>query len=250
MDFVNVLILSIIEGITEFLPISSTGHLILTSRLLDIPTSDYLKTFEIVIQLGAILAIVVLYYKKFLTDFRLYKNLFISFLPTAVIGFLVYPLVKVFLGSTQIVVWSLLIGGIFMILFEQYYKKTVHGSLSTVHYLLIGLFQSISMIPGVSRAMATIVGGRIVGMDRKTATEFSFFLAVPTMVMASTYDLYKSYGILTNIDFYYIGIGFVASFIFAVFAVKLLVNYVKNHDFTIFGVYRIILAILFWIFIK
>lgn len=245
MDYIYVLILSAVEGITEFLPISSTGHLILVAKILNIESSDFLKTFEIVIQLGAILAVVVLYWRKFFVNFDIYKKLFIAFMPTAIIGFLVYPIVKDFLGNLQIVIWSLFLGGIFMILFEKFYKQSVHRLPTTIHFLIIGLAQSLSMIPGVSRAMASIIGGRIVGLNRSEATEFSFLLAVPTMIAASGYDLYKSYNILTNIDFYYIAIGFVGSFVFALITIKFLVNFVKNHDFTFFGVYRIILAVLF-----
>lgn len=251
MDFWHVFILSIVEGITEFLPISSTGHLILTARLLDIQTSEYLKTFEIVIQLGAILAVVVLYWKKFFISFDIYKNLFLAFLPTALIGFFVYPIIKAFLGDTQLVVWTLFLGGVFILLFEKFNKYIVHSTqyLDWKHYFIIGLIQSISMIPGVSRAMATIYGGRIVGLSKKEATEFSFLLAIPTMLSASVYDVYKSYDVLLNTDYYYIAIGFVGSFIFALISVKFLVNFIKNHDFKIFGVYRIALAILFWMFV-
>lgn len=240
-----------VEGVTEFLPISSTGHLILTARLLDIQTSNFLKTFEIVIQLGAIMAVVVLFWKKFFVSIDIYKKLFIAFLPTAVIGFVVYPVVKSFLGSTNIVVFSLFLGGVFILLFEKYSKYLVLSTqyLDWKKYLIIGLIQSLSMIPGVSRAMATIYGGRIVGLSKTEATEFSFLLAIPTMIAASGYDLYKSYAVLINTDIYYIAIGFVGSFIFALISVKFLINFVKKHDFKIFGWYRIILAILFYVIV-
>lgn len=252
MNFLHVLILSIVEGITEFLPISSTGHLILTARLLDIETSEFLKTFEIIIQLGAIIAVVVLYWKKFFVSLDIYKKLFIAFLPTALIGFFVYPIIKSFLGSTNIVVFSLFIGGVFILLFEKFNKYIVHSSqyLDWKHYFIIGLIQSISMIPGVSRSMATIYGGRIMGLTKTEAVEFSFLLAIPTMLSASIYDIYKSSEILLNTDYYYIAIGFIGSFIFALLSVKFLVNFIKNHNFTMFGWYRIILAILFWLFVK
>lgn len=246
MDYLTVFILSLVEGVTEFLPISSTGHLILASRILNLESSEFLKTFEIVIQLGAILAVVVLYYKKFFVSFDIYKKLFIAFLPTAIIGFFVYPLVKSFLGNTQIVIWSLFLGGIFMILFEKYFKHSNRYQLTTNNYFIIGLFQSLSMIPGVSRAMATIYGGRIVGLSKTEATEFSFLLAIPTMFAASMLDLYKSRNIILNTDYFYIFIGFIGSFIFALITVKFLIDFIKKHDFKIFGWYRIILAIIFY----
>ena len=200
MSLVHVFILSLVEGITEFLPISSTGHLILASRLLGIYTTEFTKTFEIAIQLGAIMAVVFLYFKKFTQSVDLYKKLFIAFIPTAVVGFILYPFIKGYLlGSSQVVVWSLFLGGIVLILFEKYHKPTVHPaspagrrSLSTVHYFVIGLFQSISVIPGVSRAAATIIGGLLTGLKRETATEFSFLLAVPTMFAATSLDIYNS----------------------------------------------------------
>ena len=251
MSLLHVFILSAVEGITEFLPISSTGHLILASKLLGIVETDFVKTFEIVIQLGAILAVVVLYFKKFFKSFDLYKKLFVAFVPTAIVGFFLYPFIKGYLlGSSQVVVWSLFLGGIAIILFEKYHKPTVHRSLTTVHYLIIGLFQSLSVIPGVSRAAATIIGGLTLGLSRESATEFSFLLAVPTMIAASTLDIYKSRSILMSGNLPSLLIGTFLSFIFAMIAVKFLIGYVKKHNFIVFGVYRIILALLFWVFVK
>ena len=251
MSLLHVFILSVIEGVTEFLPISSTGHLILASRLLDISTSDFTKTFEIAIQLGAIMAVLVLYFKKFFQSFDLYKKLFVAFLPTAIVGFFLYPFIKEYLlGSSQVVVWSLFLGGIAIILFEKYYKPTVHRSPTTVHYLIIGLFQSLSVIPGVSRAAATIIGGLLTGLKRETTTEFSFLLAVPTMFAATTLDIYKSRQILSSGNLSALLIGTFLSFIFAMVAVKFLIGYVKKHNFTAFGVYRIILALLFFLLVK
>lgn len=250
MDFIHVLILSLVEGLTEFLPISSTGHLILTAKLLEVPSSEFLKTFEIVIQFGAILAVFVLYFKRFVSDFSLYKNLFWAFLPTAIVGLIFYPIIKIFLGNTNIVIWSLFIGGIGMILFEKLFKdnKVTGKKLMPKDYLIIGLLQSVSVIPGVSRAMATIYAGRIVGMSKVQATEFSFFLAFPTMLAASLFDLYKSMDIISAIDRNYLMMGVIFSFVFAVIAIKFLLNYIKTHDFTIFGWYRIILAVIFLLF--
>jgi undecaprenyl-diphosphatase len=256
MNFFHVLILSAVEGLTEFLPISSTGHLILASKLLGITQGDFLKTFEIVIQLGAILAIVVLYFKKLMTSLNLVKKLLVAFIPTAIVGFTLYPLIKsVLLGSSSITLNALFWGGIEIILVERFLKRKEVNvkNLETVTYkkaLIIGTFQSISVIPGVSRAAATIIGGRLTGLSRETATEFSFLLAVPTMIAASALDVYKSHQMITQVGFLTLFVGTVLSFFFAIVAVKFLVNYVKKHDFTIFGIYRIALSILFWIFIK
>ena len=256
MSLIHVFILSLVEGLTEFLPISSTGHQILASKLMGIAETDFVKTFEIVIQLGAIMAIVVLYFKKFLSSFNLIKKLVIAFVPTAIVGFTLYPLIKgVFLGSSSITLNSLFWGGIALIGIERFLrrKKTEAQSTGEVSYrqaLLIGTFQSLSVIPGVSRAAATIVGGLLTGLDRSTATEFSFLLAVPTMFAATAYDVYKSRHMLAQSGFLTLFIGTVLSFFFAILAVKFLINYIKKHDFTVFGVYRVILSIFFWIFVK
>ena len=251
MNLLHVFILSVVEGITEFLPISSTGHLILVSKLLGILPTDFTKTFEIVIQLGAIMAVVVLYFKRLFKSFDLYKKLFVAFVPTAIVGFFLYPFIKSYLlGSSQVVVWSLFLGGIIIILFEKYHKSTSHQPLTTSHYFVIGLFQSFSIIPGVSRAAATIIGGLVTGLSREKATEFSFLLAVPTMIAASALDIYKSRQILISGNLTTLFIGTLLSFIFALIAVKFLIGYVKKHNFVVFGIYRIILALLFWIFVK
>lgn len=256
MNLIHVFILSLIEGLTEFLPISSTGHLILASRLLNIDPTNFTKTFEIVIQLGAILAIVVLYFKKLITSVNLLKKLAIAFIPTAIVGFTLYPLIKnVLLGSSAITLNALFLGGIALIAIEWFLrrKKTQAQEIGEVSYkqaLIIGTFQSLSVIPGVSRAAATIIGGLLTGLNRPTATEFSFLLAVPTMFAATGLDIYKSRDMIAQGGFLTLFIGTVLSFFFAIIAVKFLIGYVKKHDFTAFGIYRIILAVLFWLFVK
>lgn len=262
MNFLHVLILSAIEGLTEFLPISSTGHLILASKLLGIAETDFVKTFEIVIQLGAIMAIVVLYFKKFLSRWDLIKKLITAFIPTAAVGFVLYPFIKqVLLGSSAVTLNALFWGGLALIGVEWFLKRkksstkksneiTYAHSLSYKQALIIGTFQSLSVIPGVSRAAATIVGGLLTGLKRETATEFSFLLAVPTMIAATALDIYKSREMITQGGVITLFVGSVLSFFFAIIAVKFLVNYVKKHDFTSFGIYRIALSILFWIFVK
>ena len=251
MNLIQTIILSIVEGVTEFLPISSTGHLILVSNLLKIPQTEFVKSFEIIIQFGAILAVVAIYFKKLILNFNfnLWKNILIAFLPSTVFGLLFYRYIKMYLiGSSVVVIWSLLIGGIVMILFEKLFKQKSKKELSNKDYLLIGLFQVLSMIPGVSRAFATIFGGMVVGMKREKATEFSFFLAIPTMFAASALDLVKTdLSVWTNSNFKILALGFIGSFVTAYIAVKWLIKFVQNHDFNIFGWYRIILALLFFV---
>lgn len=256
MNLIHVVILSVIEGVTEFLPISSTGHLILASKLLGIEATNFQKTFEIVIQLGAILAVVTLYFKKFVTSFELVKKLITAFIPTVATGFVLYPFIKgVLLGSSAVTLNALFWGGIALIAVEWFLKKkeSKADNLNKITYnqaLIIGTFQSISVVPGVSRAAATIVGGLLTGLDRSTATEFSFLLAVPTMVAATGLDIWKSRQMLTQGGTLTLFVGTVLSYIFAILAIKFLINYVKKHNFTAFGIYRIILAIAFWIFVK
>jgi undecaprenyl-diphosphatase len=256
MNFFEAFILSVVEGLTEFLPISSTGHLILTSKVLNIPDSNILTTFQIVIQLGAILAVVTLYSKKLLSSFNLIKKLMVAFIPTAIVGFTLYPLIKnVLLSSSSITLNALFWGGIALIGIEIFLKrkKVESDTISEVSYkqaLIIGTFQSLSIIPGVSRAAATIMGGLLSGLNRPTAAEFSFLLAIPTMFAASGLDIWKSRADITQGWFLTLFAGTVLSYLFAVIAVKFLINYVKKHDFTIFGVYRILLAAAFWLFVK
>lgn len=249
MNLIQTIILSVVEGITEFLPISSTGHLILTSYLLGIPQTEFVKSFEIIIQLGAILAVVVIYFKKLVLslNFDLYKNILFAFLPSVVFGLFFYDYIKDYLiGNSLIVVVSLLIGGVLMLLFEKFWKFNNHRQLNSKHYLTIGLFQVLSMIPGVSRAFATIFGGMTVGMNRKEATEFSFFLAIPTMLGASVLDLYKTdLSVWTNSNLITLLIGFFVSFVTAYIVVKWLIKFVQTHDFKVFGWYRIAVAIIF-----
>lgn len=256
MSIIHVFILSLVEGLTEFLPISSTGHLILVSKLLGITETNFVKTFEIVIQLGAILAVVALYFKKFVTSFELLKKLFVAFIPTAIVGLTLYPVIKgVLLGSSLVTLNALFFGGIAIIAIEYYLKrkKTETQRVSEISYknaLVIGTFQSFSVVPGVSRAAATIIGGLLTGLDRPTATEFSFLLAVPTMFAASALDIWKSRQMIAQGGFLTLAAGTALSFVFAMFAIKFLIGFVKKHDFTAFGFYRIVLSVLFWLFVR
>jgi len=277
MEIFHAIILGIIEGITEFLPISSTGHLILSSHVLNLEQTDFLKTFEISIQLGAILSVVVLYWKKLLVNFEIIKRIALAFIPTGILGLAFYKIVKTYLMESQLViVASLFIGGIILILFEYFYEKKrisienntdkkslpplqpsvtspqAEEDIEGITYknsILIGIFQSIAMIPGVSRSGATIVGGLSLGLSRKTIVEFSFLLAVPTMVAATGLDLFKNAGSFNQDQFGILATGFIISFFIALLSIKWLLKFIKNHSFVWFGIYRIIISILFFLII-
>jgi undecaprenyl-diphosphatase len=255
MSIFQSIVLSIIEGLTEFLPISSTGHMILASSVMHIQEDAFVKTFEISIQIGAIMAIVIQYAKRFLKGISIYLKLGIAFIPTGIIGILAYPYIKAYLFNSTVVAVSLLLGGIILILIDkkvadQQTKSDVIENMKYKNAFFIGLFQSISMIPGVSRAAATIIGGIFNGLNKKQAIEFSFLLAVPTMFIASGYDLIKTNIEFSRHDMLLLGLGLVVAFITAWFAVKVFLKIVQNYGFKYFGYYRIIIAIIFLIFIK
>jgi undecaprenyl-diphosphatase len=252
MTYLHTLILGIVEGVSEFLPISSTGHLILASYLLHLKQTDFQKSFEIAIQLGAILSVVVLYWRALLVNFEILKRVITAFIPTAILGFIFYKIIKkVLLGSNTVVLYSLLIGGIFLVLFELWHreKESATEELSAISYsksFMIGLCQAVAMIPGVSRSAATIIGGLILGIKRKTIVEFSFLLSVPTMVAATGLDLMKSGRHFSVEEFHLLLMGFISSFIVALLSIKWLIHFIKNHTFISFGIYRILISLLFW----
>lgn len=251
MDLSHAVILAIVEGFTEFLPISSTGHLILTSYLLGIGQTPFMKSFEIIIQLGAILAVIFLYWRKLKRSYILWKKIFIAFLPTAIIGFTLYRVIKdILLGNPLITLGAIFLGGIILIFLELLYKEKEYHvqNVEEITYkqsVLIGLFQSLSLIPGVSRAAATIIGALFLGAKRKAAVEFSFFLAVPTMITASTFEIIQSSFSLTTSEIQYLLIGFILSFFFALLAIRFLLSFIQSHTFIPFGIYRILLAIVY-----
>jgi undecaprenyl-diphosphatase len=252
MTYLHALILGIIEGVSEFLPISSTGHLILASYLLHLKQTEFQKSFEIAIQLGAILSVVVLYWRALLVNLEILKKVITAFIPTAILGFIFYKIIKrVLLGSNTVVLCSLLIGGIFLVLFELWHREKEGASeeLSDISYsksFMIGLCQAVAMIPGVSRSAATIIGGLILGIKRKTIVEFSFLLSVPTMVAATGFDLMKSGGHFSGEEFNLLFMGFISSFVVALLSIKWLIHFIKNHTFISFGIYRILISLLFW----
>jgi len=254
MTIFQAIIIAIVEGVTEFLPVSSTGHMILASSLLGIENNAFLKTFEISIQLGAILAIVTMYIKRFFKSFEIYKKLIAAFIPTAVVGFLAYGFIKQYLFNPVIVAVTLIVGGIVLILINKKmvsqvseYKEVEDISLKNSFF--IGLIQCISMIPGVSRAAATIVGGTFNGFNKKQAMEFSFLLAVPTMFAATGLDLIKTPVVFNHHEIILLVIGMVTAFIVAWLAVKAFVAFVEKQGFAFFGWYRIAIGIIYLILI-
>ncbi|MEK7099960.1 MAG: undecaprenyl-diphosphatase UppP [Patescibacteria group bacterium] len=251
MTWLDSIILGIVEGITEFLPISSTGHLILTSTLLGLPSTEFLKSYEIAIQLGAIAAVVVLYFKSFF-DIEILKRIAVAFIPTGVIGLLLHDVVKTYLlGNVSVVLWSLALGGVALIVFELLHKENeaTESDIRTITYtqaFMVGLFQALAIVPGVSRSAATIVGGLLVGIRRVAIVEFSFLLAVPVMAAATGLDLLKTASVFTTADMLNLGIGLVVSFVVAIISIRFLLQYVRKHTFIPFGIYRILIALAFF----
>lgn len=239
------LILGIVEGFTEFLPISSTAHLGLVSDFLNISQSNYLKTFQVSIQSGAILAVVFLYWRKFLNPGTL-KKVIVAFIPTAVVGFIFYDLIKTyFIGNTPVILSALALGGLFLIIFEKKHTPKNRETISLRQSFLIGLVQSIAIIPGISRAAATIVGGLSLGISRTAIVEFSFLLAVPTLLGATTLDLYNNLYLFSQDQMALLLTGFFSSFVMAIVSIKFLLAYIRTHTFIGFGIYRVIAAIIF-----
>lgn len=251
MTLFQAILLSIIEGITEFLPVSSTGHLILAAKLLGLAQTEFVKTFEIVIQLGAILAVVCLYGQRLVTSKKILARVVCAFLPTALAGYTLYPFVRgVLFDNPMVSISALLVGGVALILFEYMFKQRGREGkiedLSLFHVLLIGVVQSVSFIPGVSRAAATIFGGLAVGLSRTQAVEFSFLLAIPTMFAASGLDFIKSGARLSSSEFFLLGIGLIGSFITAFAVIRWFIGFIKRHTFIPFGIYRILTALFYY----
>lgn len=253
MNLIHAIILGAVEGITEFLPISSTGHLILTSNLLGLDQTEFLKSFEIFIQLGAILAVVVLYWKTLWQKRGLDIKVLLAFIPTAIIGIALYSFIKEYLlGNETIVLWALALGGIFIVLFEYLYGKKVAREkdmedITGKQAVGIGTIQALAMIPGVSRSATTIIGGMFMGMSRKAIVEFSFLLAIPTMMAATGLDILKNYQSFSLDQVWILISGFVVSFIVAMVAVRFLIRFIQKNSFAAFGWYRIAVALVFWL---
>jgi undecaprenyl-diphosphatase len=245
MNTLQAIIIGIVEGITEFLPISSTGHMIIFEKLLGIQNSEFVKAFVVSIQLGAILSVIVLYWKRFFQTMDFYFKLFVAFLPAVVFGFLLDNYIDQLLGNVAVVAVSLLIGGIVLIFVDNWFSKTDQNQeISYGKALKIGFFQLISMIPGVSRSAATIVGGMTQKLTRKNAAEFSFFLAVPTMFGATVLKLYKNYKIIDHSNIHLLVIGNIVAFIVAMIAIKSFIGFLTKHGFKAFGYYRVVVGLL------
>lgn len=255
MDVLGAILLAIIEGITEYLPVSSTGHMIIASSFMKIETDDFTKLFTIVIQLGAILSVVVLYWKRFFQGFDFYLKLGVAFIPAVVLGLLLNDVIDALLESPVTVAISLIIGGFILLKVDDWFKAnevydennpSAHTEISYLTALKIGFFQCLAMIPGTSRSGASIVGGMTQKINRKTAAEFSFFLAVPTMLGATAkkgYDYYKAGFQLSSDQVNYLIIGNIIAFVVALIAIKSFIDYLSKKGFKIFGYYRIFLGI-------
>ena len=255
MNSIDAIILAIIEGITEYLPISSTGHMIIASSFMKIASDDFTKLFTIVIQLGAILSVIVLYWRRFFQSLDFYFKLLVAFIPAVILGLLFNNVIDDLLESPVTVAVLLIFGGIILLKVDEWFKgneifdetnPNAHTHISYMTALKIGFFQTLAMIPGTSRSGASIVGGMTQNLNRKTAAEFSFFLAVPTMFGATAkklYDYYKAGFELSSDQINYLIIGNVLAFIVALLAIKSFIDYLSKKGFKIFGYYRIILGV-------
>ncbi|WP_026896834.1 undecaprenyl-diphosphate phosphatase [Daejeonella oryzae] len=250
MNFFQAIILAIIEGLTEFLPVSSTGHMIIGSSLMGIQTQEFVKLFTVAIQFGAILSVVVLYFKRFFKSFDFYLKLFVAFIPAVFFGLLLNDTINQLLESPMVVAISLVLGGVVLLFVDKWFNNPETDDSDEIGYmtaLKIGFFQCISMIPGVSRSAATIIGGMTQKLSRKAAAEFSFFLAVPTMFGATVkkiYDFYKDGYVITSEEIQLLAVGNVVAFIVAMLAIKYFISYLQKNGFRIFGWYRIFVGLI------
>jgi undecaprenyl-diphosphatase len=249
MSWFEAFILALIEGLTEFLPVSSTGHMIIGSSVMGIANDDFTKLFTVAIQFGAILSVVVIYFRSFLKTWTFYAKLFIAFIPTAIVGFLAKKHIDALLENVWVVATSLIIGGVILLFVDKIFQRNERNGSKEPTYVsgfVIGIFQCIAMIPGVSRSAATIIGGLTQGLTRKAAAEFSFFLAVPTMFAATVKSLYDVYKESPDVIFDNVPVlifGNVVAFIVAILAIKLFIGILTKHGFKLFGYYRIVLGV-------
>lgn len=257
MDIIQTIIIGIVEGLTEFIPVSSTGHMIITEKLLHLPDSDFMKMFTVAIQLGAILAVVVLYWKKFFdfTNLQFYFKLIVGVIPAIILGLMFSKKIDELLESPSTVAVSLLVGGVILLFIDKLFAGNTTASEKQVSFLqsfIIGIWQCLAMVPGVSRSAASIIGGMQQKLTRSEAAEFSFFLAVPTMLAATWYKLFKHYketGGFTGDEIKQLAIGNLVAFIVAILAIKFFISFVKKYGFKIWGIYRIVLGIVLLIMI-
>lgn len=250
MTILHSIILGVVEGLTEFLPISSTGHLIIASQILNITQTEFVKSFEIFIQLGAIMAVFFIYIKKILSNKSIILNLIYAFIPTAILGFIFYKQVKFILGNALIVPVALILGGIIILLIERHLAQKIvleNKLINKKESFLLGIIQTLAFIPGVSRSGALIMGGLLRKISRVEIVEFSFLLALPTMAAATGYDMLKTGFAFNTNQWLLLAIGFITAFITAFFAIKTFLKFVQNHTFKVFGWYRIIAGLIFLI---
>jgi len=254
MEIWQAIVLAIVEGITEFLPVSSTGHMIIVSSFMGIASDSFVKLFTIAIQFGAILSVIVLYWKRFFQSFEFYFKIFLAFIPAAIIGFLLNDFIDALLERVDVVAYMLIAGGIFFLWVDKIFKQneTQPKDSTYLSSFKIGLFQLLALIPGVSRSAATIIGGLTQGLNKKNAAEFSFFLAVPTMFAATSYKLFsywKNSGTFGDNEISILLMGNIVAFIVAMLAIKSFIAYLTKHGFKVFGYYRIILGVILLIFL-
>ena len=257
MNTIQSVIIAIVEGLTEFIPVSSTGHMIITEKLLDLPHDDFTKVFTVAIQLGAILAVVALYWKKFFDfkNWQFYAKLVAAVIPALLFGFLFSDTIDAMLESALTVAVTLLLGGIVLLFIDNMFKTPQISSEKEVSYrkaVIIGIWQCVAMIPGVSRSAASIIGGMQQKLTRSAAAEFSFFLAVPTMAAATVYKLFKHYkesGGFSENEIKQLAIGNLVAFVVAMLAIKFFISFLKIYGFRIWGIYRIVAGIIMLVLI-
>lgn len=247
MSIVEAIVIAIVEGLTEFLPISSTGHMIIAERVLGVVPDSFTKAYIVSIQFGAILSVVVLYWKRFFVGFEFYWKLAVAFLPAAVLGFLLDRVIDSLLDDVAVVAIALLMGGVVLLFIDRWLDPKEEKPVTYLRALWIGCWQCIALIPGVSRSAATIIGGMANGLTRKQAAEFSFFLAVPTMFAATSFKVIKGYSetpeIFTREKFGLLLLGNVVAFVVAVLAIRFFIGFLQKHGFQLFGWYRIVLGL-------
>jgi undecaprenyl-diphosphatase len=254
MSLIQAILLAIVEGLTEYLPVSSTGHMIITGSLMGIAENPFTKLFEICIQLGAILAVVVLYWKRFfdITRLQFYIKLIIAVIPALALGFLLNDYIDALLESPLVVAVMLLVGGIILLFIDKIFNRPKYDKEENISYtkgFIIGVWQCVAMIPGVSRSAASIIGGMQQGLTRRLAAEFSFFLAVPTMFAATAYKLLKAYKETPEMlkdthNLTMLAVGNLVAFVVALAAIKFFIGFLSKHGFKLFGWYRIIVGLL------
>jgi undecaprenyl-diphosphatase len=249
MSIPEAIVLAIIEGLTEFLPVSSTGHMIIGSWAMGIASQPFVKTYTVAIQLGAILSVVALYWRRFFQSFRFYLVLAVGFIPAAIAGLLLNDVIDELLERVDVVAWMLIAGGVVLLFIDRLFAKTelAGATASYTKAFRIGLFQCLALVPGVSRSAATIIGGLTQGLTKKAAAEFSFFLAVPTMLAATSYKLLKFYlngNSFGQSEIITLLIGNLIAFLVAMAAIRYFIGFLTNHGFRVFGYYRIAVGII------